>query len=137
MKATAVVLFRRAVESFGCASLRGKVKRAIVEPYRRSKVMSVQGSRATGSQPRIAARSPDRHADVIKVPTGQRRKTTAIDGRLGACGQLVKNSFQGCEFPRNHSNRESDEPNSWTTQSFCLSYLIDFAASVAVTPTSL
>jgi hypothetical protein len=43
----------------------------------------------------------DRHADVVEIAKRQRREPAAIDGRLGALGQLVKNSFHNGETPGN------------------------------------
>jgi hypothetical protein len=43
----------------------------------------------------------DRHADVIEIAKRQRREQAAIDGRLVALGQVVKNSFQNANRPGN------------------------------------
>ena len=41
----------------------------------------------------------DRHADVIEVALGQGREPAAINRRVGALGQFVKNSFHQTDRP--------------------------------------
>ena len=86
----AALPFAASVESVGCGLALYSNHMPALETLNRRQRPRVVG-RLLIAQDRGAF--ADRHADVVQVAKRQRREPAAVDGRLEAFGQLVKNSF--------------------------------------------